>query len=153
MLLRLIPAQKLHFGKRVLSMNQGPHGVLIRTQDGHTHEGDILVGADGAYSGVRQSLYERLKKDNELPASDTEELPFRYVSLVGQTKPLDPEEYPELKVEDSPYQCVILDNGHTVSNTTWSVISMRIILLSEYRRYSNSADCLSLHIVDNLQYH
>ncbi|KAF9388185.1 hypothetical protein CPB97_001485 [Podila verticillata] len=142
MLLRLIPAQKLHFGKRVLSMNQGPHGVLIRTQDGHTHEGDILVGADGAYSGVRQSLYERLKKDNELPASDTEELPFRYVSLVGQTKPLDPEEYPELKVEDSPYQCVILDNGHTL--TTFNTINNTILwnmvlILDKETKKSNDA--------------
>lgn len=142
MLLRLIPAQKLHFGKRVLSMNQGPHGVLIRTQDGHTHEGDILVGADGAYSAVRQSLYDRLKKDSNLPASDEEELPFRYVSLVGQTTPLDPEEYPELKVEDSPYQCVILDNGHTLTtfNTIYNTILWNMVLiLDKETKKSNDA--------------
>ncbi|KAG0037389.1 hypothetical protein BGZ82_002631 [Podila clonocystis] len=56
LMLRQIPAQRLHFGKRVLSISQGEHGVLIRTSDGQTHEGDILVGADGAYSAVRQSL-------------------------------------------------------------------------------------------------
>ncbi|KAF9388183.1 hypothetical protein CPB97_001483 [Podila verticillata] len=110
MLLRLIPAKRLHFGKKILSTLSGENGVMIRTSDGNTYEGDILVGADGAYSSVRQSLYEKLKKDDNLPKSDSEDLPFKYVSLVGQTLPLDPEEFPELKREDSPFQCTVGEN-------------------------------------------
>ncbi|KAF9382269.1 hypothetical protein CPC16_009452 [Podila verticillata] len=113
MLLRLIPAKRLHFGKKILSTLSGENGVMIRTSDGNTYEGDILVGADGAYSSVRQSLYERLKKDGNLPKSDSEDLPFKYVSLVGQTMPLDPEEFPELKREDSPFQCTVGENRYS----------------------------------------
>ncbi|KAG0337910.1 hypothetical protein BG000_004805 [Podila horticola] len=118
MLLRLIPAKRLHFGKKVLSILTGENGVMIRTSDGNSYEGDILVGADGAYSGVRQSLYERLKKDGKLPASDSEDLPFKYVSLVGQTMPLDTEEFPELKREDSPFQCTVGENRYSWTTFT-----------------------------------
>src|ERR1700744_3193161 len=96
MLLRQIPAERIRFSKRVLSISQGEHGVLIRTSDNMTHEGDILVGADGAYSSVRQGLYAALKKEKKLPSSDDQPLPFNCVALVGHTEALDPEQFPEL---------------------------------------------------------
>jgi 2-polyprenyl-6-methoxyphenol hydroxylase-like FAD-dependent oxidoreductase len=112
-LLSQVPPEKIHFKKRVLSCTQSEYGVLIRTGDGATHEGDILVGADGAYSSVRQNMYEQLKKAGNLPKSDQQDLPFSCTCLVGQTLPLDPEEYPQLKNplcqfnitlgEDQPY--------------------------------------------------
>ncbi|KAG0099275.1 hypothetical protein BGZ93_008314 [Podila epicladia] len=101
MLLRQIPAERIRFSKRVLSISQGEHGVLIRTADGQTHEGDILVGADGAYSGVRQGLYAALKKEKKLPSSDDQPLPFNCVALVGHTSPLDPEQFPEVLLPES----------------------------------------------------
>lgn len=84
-------------------MSEDESGVTIHTSDNQTHKGDILVGSDGAYSEIRQCRYEKLKKNGKLPLSDGEELPFKFVSLVGQTLSLDPEEYPELKKEDSPF--------------------------------------------------
>ncbi|KAG0033618.1 hypothetical protein BGZ81_007876 [Podila clonocystis] len=118
MLLRLIPTERVHFGQRVISMTQDENGVTIHTSDGQTHEGDILVGADGAYSGVRQSLYDKLSKDGKLPTSDGEDLPFKYISLVAQTHPLDPEEFPELKREDSPFQCTVGDDKYSWTTFT-----------------------------------
>ncbi|KAF9999145.1 hypothetical protein BGZ80_006633, partial [Entomortierella chlamydospora] len=54
LLLSHVPSHKIHLGKRVLSMSQSDdNGVLVRTNDGSTHLCDILVGCDGAYSGVR----------------------------------------------------------------------------------------------------
>ncbi|KAF9086013.1 hypothetical protein BGX23_009216 [Mortierella sp. AD031] len=66
-------------------------------------EGDILVGADGAYSNVRQGLYERLKKEGRLPLTDQEELSFHCTCLVGQTVPLGLEKFPQLKDLQFPF--------------------------------------------------
>ncbi|KAG0273713.1 hypothetical protein BGZ95_010487 [Linnemannia exigua] len=76
LLLRQIPKERIHLGKKVLTMDQGGNGVLIRFSDASEAEGDILVGADGAYSAVRQGLYAKLKKTNKLPLSDDLPLPF-----------------------------------------------------------------------------
>jgi 2-polyprenyl-6-methoxyphenol hydroxylase-like FAD-dependent oxidoreductase len=50
-----VPNNKIHLGKRILSIYTYPdYGVAIHTSDGESYEGDIPVGADGAYSGVRR---------------------------------------------------------------------------------------------------
>jgi len=77
-------------------MKQGDISVSIVCQDNTTYQGDILVGADGAYSAVRQCLFEQMKKDKLLPKDDQGVLPYSCVCLVGQTDPLDPELFPEL---------------------------------------------------------
>ncbi|KAG9062331.1 hypothetical protein KI688_005246 [Linnemannia hyalina] len=97
LLLRQIPPEKVHFGKRVLTIKEEDNRVKVTTADGSSFEGNILVGADGAYSAVRQRLYEALRKEGKLPKSDQEDLPFSCTCLVGQTKPLDPEKYPLVK--------------------------------------------------------
>ncbi|KAG0339387.1 hypothetical protein BG000_002248 [Podila horticola] len=96
--LRQIPKENIHMGKRVLSTLQNENGVMIRCSDDSSYDGDILVGADGAYSAVRQYLYAQLKKEKRLPSWDDVPLPFSCVCLVGQTEVLDPEEFPDLKL-------------------------------------------------------
>ncbi|KAF9024308.1 hypothetical protein BGZ52_011123 [Haplosporangium bisporale] len=120
MLLRQIPAERIRFSKRVLSISQGEHGVLIRTSDNMTHEGDILVGADGAYSSVRQGLYAALKKEKKLPSSDDQPLPFNCVALVGHTEALDPEQFPELLLPESCNQGVIGGDNKPYSLMTFT---------------------------------
>ncbi|KAF9539776.1 hypothetical protein EC957_005070 [Mortierella hygrophila] len=106
-LLRQIPQKHLHLGKKVLSMGQGGNGVLLRFSDGTEAEGDILVGADGAYSAVRQGLYEKLKNEKRLPAGDGLPLPFSTVSLVGQTRPLTTEEFPDIELPDCQFRTAV----------------------------------------------
>ncbi|KAK3830309.1 MAG: hypothetical protein J3R72DRAFT_259556 [Linnemannia gamsii] len=96
-MLRQIPPHKIHFGNRVLNITEEDDKVTIHLSNNETFEGDIVVGADGAYSAVRQRIYEQLKLKGELPKSDQEELPFSCTCLVGQTKELDPEEFPCIK--------------------------------------------------------
>jgi 2-polyprenyl-6-methoxyphenol hydroxylase-like FAD-dependent oxidoreductase len=111
-----IPPSKIHFNKRILSVGQSDKGVLIRCTDGQTYQGDILIGADGAYSAVRQSLYDRLQKDGVLPKSDTESLNVGYACMVGTTRPLDLEKYPMLKDDYAHFSVVVADSKpHSVS--------------------------------------
>ncbi|KAG0375840.1 hypothetical protein BGX24_008599 [Mortierella sp. AD032] len=107
LLLRQIPKDRVHFGKKVLSTQQGGNGVSIRCTDGTEYEGDILVGSDGAYSAVRQNLYAQLRKENKLPASDGLPLPFLNVCLVGQTRRLTLEEFPDLAKTESQFKNIL----------------------------------------------
>ncbi|KAF8939493.1 hypothetical protein EDD21DRAFT_442467 [Dissophora ornata] len=115
---RLVPKEKIQFGAKVLSFLQNKEGVMIRTWDNQTHHGDILVGADGAYSAVRQSLYQQLEEKGQLPASDKEMLPFTNVCLVGTTEPLDLEKFKFLGGEESYFIGVISEKPYT-----WVVFS------------------------------
>lgn len=109
LLVRQVPNEHIHFCKKVLSMENGGNGVLIRFSDGTEAEGDILVGADGAYSAVRQGLYAKMKKAKTLPNFDSLPLPFSTVCLVDQTRVLTPEEFPDMALEECQFRNVIGD--------------------------------------------
>ncbi|KAG0061924.1 hypothetical protein BGZ89_011063 [Linnemannia elongata] len=94
-----------------MSLEQNKEGVMIRCADGTTYHGDILVGADGAYSGVRQSLYKRLEKLRKLPLSDGNELNKGFICMVGTTDPLDPVKYPGLDSETANINQIIGKNN------------------------------------------
>ena len=96
-------------------MEQNALGVMIRCNDGSTHHGDILVGADGAYSGVRQGLYKNLTKKKLLPKTDSEDLELGYIVMVGVTDPLDDNKYPELKDTHTHFRQVLGDKSIAVS--------------------------------------
>lgn len=94
-----IPPGKVHMNKKFaseLEQQDSQGGVTIQFLDGTTAHGDILVGADGSYSGVRKDLYEQLAKQGKLPLSDLEELSCSSICLVGQTGPLSPEKFPHV---------------------------------------------------------
>ncbi|KAG0354189.1 hypothetical protein BG005_006686 [Podila minutissima] len=104
-----IPRERTLLGKRVLSFTQNQKNVIIDYSDNSSYHGDLLVGADGAYSAVRQNLYKSLK-DKKLPASVDISLPFSSICLVGQTVPLDPEEFPHMKEELGQIHTVLGDS-------------------------------------------
>ncbi|KAG0261840.1 hypothetical protein BG011_000603 [Mortierella polycephala] len=109
-LFRQIPPHKIHLGKRVLSTQQNAREVKIACSDNSIYYGHILVGADGAYSGVRQSMYKAMKNEGRLPKQDQEDLPYSCTCLVGNTRPLDPELFPSLKLDDCSFDCVLSDD-------------------------------------------
>ncbi|KAG0330714.1 hypothetical protein BG000_011560 [Podila horticola] len=111
LLWRQIPREFILMQKKVLSFEQNDEGVTIRCSDNSEYTGDILVGADGAYSAVRQNLYKELKVAKKLPASDDVPLPFSCVCLVGQTTPQNPEDFPHLKLELSQFITVLGENN------------------------------------------
>ncbi|KAF9092180.1 hypothetical protein BGX23_004537 [Mortierella sp. AD031] len=99
LLLSRFPKDKIQFDHRIVSIHQGDEidGVRVEISKGQTFTADILFGADEAYSNVRQSLYEQMKSQGILRASDQEKMVVNHSTMVGLTGPLDPEKYPALK--------------------------------------------------------
>ncbi|KAF9411831.1 hypothetical protein BGZ76_005297, partial [Entomortierella beljakovae] len=116
-LYELIPPERVHLNKRVLSHVETGVGIIIRTSDNMTHEGNILVGADGTYSAIRQCLYEQLNKKGQLPSADKAPLGYSTLCLVGQTRPLEPAgyEFPEEKI--CRYESVLGDERPLYATT------------------------------------
>ncbi|KAG0325570.1 hypothetical protein BGZ99_000453 [Dissophora globulifera] len=114
LLLSQVPVSKIHMSKKITSVEQDLSSTMqpgtavkITCSDGTVAHGDLIVGADGAYSVVRQHIYDDLLKKNKLPASDAKELSFSHVCLVGTTKELDPERYPILKQPDARHSILM----------------------------------------------
>ncbi|KAF8955867.1 hypothetical protein BGZ46_002524 [Entomortierella lignicola] len=107
LLLKRVPSSKISLGKKVLRSVEKEGKVTIYCSDDSSYEGDILVGADGAYSGIRQGLYKHLDKQGLLPKEDHESLALGFVSMVGVTEELDPEQFPVLKDDYSHFYKVI----------------------------------------------
>ncbi|KAG0262253.1 hypothetical protein BG011_000159 [Mortierella polycephala] len=121
-----IPAERISLGAKVTSVDQNDSGVTITLQDGTQDQGDILIGADGAYSAVRQGLYKQLESKGLLPDSDKENLHMGHVCMVGTTGPLDPAKYPVLKEETSHFHRVLGPAGTAHSWLTANTRGNRI---------------------------
>ncbi|KAF9132331.1 hypothetical protein BGW39_000352 [Mortierella sp. 14UC] len=129
LMLKQVPAHKILFGHRVLNISEENNKVKVHLSNNETFEGDIIVGADGAYSAVRQRMYEQLMAKGELPKSDQEELPFSCTCLVGQTKVLDPKDFPIVATphchfttvlgDDKPYTSALEQRFRDTNNSEW----------------------------------
>ncbi|KAG0372897.1 hypothetical protein BGX24_012439 [Mortierella sp. AD032] len=126
MLISKTPSHKLHMSKKVVSFEQDQDGVTVTFGDNTTVRGDILVGADGTRSAVRQHLYGILDKVGVLPKSDTKEMNRGYISLVGTTEELDPTKYPGMLEEDSESYMMIGDGDTPYTWVTFTVPGDRI---------------------------
>ncbi|KAL4819708.1 putative monooxygenase [Aspergillus spinulosporus] len=60
-LLKHVPRQSIHLGKKLLYADADDNGVVLHFEDGTTARGDILIGADGLKSKVRQSFIPNYK--------------------------------------------------------------------------------------------
>ncbi|KAG0035780.1 hypothetical protein BGZ82_005118 [Podila clonocystis] len=116
-------------GKNIVSFEQDEANVTIRCSDNTKYRGNILVGADGAYSTVRQNLYKALRENGTLPESDDVSLPYSCICLTGQTEVLDPRVFP-LDPDLCQNHCILgVDNMCTwftastkTNSTCWTVI-------------------------------
>ncbi|KAF8936907.1 hypothetical protein BGZ58_003550 [Dissophora ornata] len=128
-LISRMPVNKILWGRYVLDIVNGDAGVQCRCANGSVEQADILVGADGAHSAVRQNLYKILQEKNQLPKSDMEPLKVAINAIVGITDPLDPERYPAVGAKFSDVNIVIGKNSpHTLwlsptsgNRVAWSV--------------------------------
>ncbi|KAF9113368.1 hypothetical protein BGX27_001696 [Mortierella sp. AM989] len=109
-LLKRIPDHRISFKKKVLRSEEKEGKVTIHCSDNTSYIGDILVGADGAYSGVRQSMYKRMNEEGILPKSDLENFAIGYTTIVGVAT-LSPDKYPQFKEKDAVFNQVLYNGG------------------------------------------
>ncbi|KFH69591.1 hypothetical protein, variant [Podila verticillata NRRL 6337] len=112
-LLAKIPPQKLTTGKRVIDISESATEVVVTCMDETTYVGHLVIGADGAYSAIRQLMYEKLKANGELPESDKRPLYFDKQCVVGMTCSLDPKKYPVLQDESCEVKVILGKDQHT----------------------------------------
>ncbi|KAF9553306.1 hypothetical protein BGW38_009407, partial [Lunasporangiospora selenospora] len=130
-LLSRVPAHKILWSKRMLSFNQNKEGVMIRCSDNTTYHGDILIGADGAYSAVRQCLYKSMiQKGLTVPKLDMAPLHFDSHCVIGVTDVLTAEEYPVLAQRTGDFHVIIgKERSIQASSSTVSLLSTNITFL------------------------
>ena len=51
-------------GKRAVQIEMVKDGVQVKTNDGDVFTGDIVIGADGVHSFVREEMESLMKKDS-----------------------------------------------------------------------------------------
>ncbi|KAF8934517.1 hypothetical protein BGZ47_010348 [Haplosporangium gracile] len=115
-----VPPQNITMGKKVVSVIDTPQSIKILCSDNTSYEGDILVGADGAYSTIRREMHARLEKEGLLLEADKKDITVPYVCMVGTTTARNPKKYPELK--DS-----VVHMHHVIGNRTrysWTTITI-----------------------------
>ncbi|KAF9350058.1 hypothetical protein BGX26_011707 [Mortierella sp. AD094] len=110
-LLKRVPKHKISFKKKVLRTEEKEGKVHIHCSDNTSYTGDILVGADGVYSGVRQSMYKHMDEKGILPKADLEDFKIDYTTIVGVASPSNPEKYPKLNERYSSFNQVIYGDG------------------------------------------
>ncbi|KAF9429957.1 hypothetical protein BGZ76_001044 [Entomortierella beljakovae] len=107
---RRVPTEKISFKKKILMTKEEDGKVTIHCSDNTTYTGDILIGADGAYSGVRQSMYKDMRNKGLLPKEDFEDFSIGYTVVVGVAK-ADPKRYPSLKESHAKFRQMIFDGS------------------------------------------
>jgi salicylate hydroxylase len=60
-LLEHVPREKVRLGKKILGVDVKGEGVSLRFEDGTLESADLVLGADGLHSGVRQSFVPEFK--------------------------------------------------------------------------------------------
>ncbi|KAG0084406.1 hypothetical protein BGZ93_006405 [Podila epicladia] len=96
LLLSRVPEDKILLSKQVSNVIETSAEVRVVCADGSEYGCDILVGADGAYSAVREIMYKKLSAHGRLPASDSKPMDLTHVCVLGVSEPMDPVKYPRL---------------------------------------------------------
>ncbi|KAG0027078.1 hypothetical protein BGZ82_009157 [Podila clonocystis] len=102
-----VPEDKLLLRKQVSNVIETSAEVRVICADGSEYSGDILVGADGAYSTVREIMYKKLSAHGRLPVSDSKPMALTHVCVLGVSEPMDPAKYPRLLDDFSTFEMTL----------------------------------------------
>lgn len=96
-------------GKKIVSLLQDTESVTITCEDKSTYTGDLLIGADGAYSDVRKAMYKDMEQDGLTPKIKIDDPQIHILSYLGVAENLDPANYEGLGEDDSHSDTIIGD--------------------------------------------
>ncbi|KAF9959342.1 hypothetical protein BGZ65_000489 [Modicella reniformis] len=128
-----IPPHKVIFCKRVIrTLEYDPDGdggsngfISCFCDDGSEYRGSVLVGADGAYSTIRQQMFSLLEEKGEVAEGVSALLQPHQHCISGMTKPLDPKEFSALGEDYGEFQ-VLRGKGQTHSLWLMPLTNYRI---------------------------
>ena len=82
---------KVRTGKKVVSVQHSDSSVTVVCQDGSEFVGDIVIGADGIHSFIRQEM-QRFAEENGPPGvmdrDKTSKSPIQFLLVVASSRPL-----------------------------------------------------------------
>ncbi|KAF9164504.1 hypothetical protein BGX21_002102 [Mortierella sp. AD011] len=107
-----VPAHKISMGKKVLYAKEHDNKVTLYCSDNTIYECDILVGADGVYSAVRQNMYKQLGEKGNLPLGDKDSFSIGYINMVGISTPLNLEKNPELSDKTRSHSRLVMGDNN-----------------------------------------
>ncbi|KAG0006596.1 hypothetical protein BGZ65_006243 [Modicella reniformis] len=102
-----VPQRKILLRRHVVDVIEDDRGVLCKCSDGAEYWSDMVVGADGAYSTVRERMYHQLKPQNQPPSSDDQPLKYTHHCVLGVSKELDPNILPAIKDRFSRFEVML----------------------------------------------
>lgn len=110
-----------------MNFKQTETEVTVRCSDGTFYTAEILVGADGAASTVRTSLYRQMKDAKLLPRVDMEPEKYKHVCLIGVTNPLSSKRYPDLGLRFSTIKIVLNKNSPYMVRVIFSTVCEQLM--------------------------
>ncbi|KAG0050565.1 hypothetical protein BGZ83_004651 [Gryganskiella cystojenkinii] len=133
-LFSLLKPGRVLYGKQVIEINEifkssrassTTPSLRVKCLDRTEYDGHICVGADGAYSTVRHLIYESLTKIGRLPFQDRTGFKNPYITLVGTTTRLPPDDFKNID-EHFCYFYMTIGKGTSFSWSTMTVPNGRI---------------------------
>ncbi|KAF4991681.1 hypothetical protein FGRMN_7654, partial [Fusarium graminum] len=78
-------------GQKVVSVTELENGVQVTTAQGDVFEGDMIVGADGIYSTVRNEMWRIASKRSpgHFPDDEWSKVPCYYKCIFGVSRPME----------------------------------------------------------------
>ncbi|KAJ5815880.1 hypothetical protein N7447_008113, partial [Penicillium robsamsonii] len=105
-----VQSSRLKLDRKVESIETSPGGVMVRTSNGHTYQGDLVVGADGVHSRVRAEMCRLANASHEdIFGGENKAFTINYACIFGISSQVDQ-----------------LDPGEQITcyNDGWSILSV-----------------------------